>query len=58
MNGPAPERPGYREPMVWLLVALLLASVLGSLTTLAIALRADGDEQHILDRPEPTVPEP
>lgn len=32
------ERPALREPMVWLMLALPLAALLGGIVTLAIAL--------------------
>lgn len=44
MNRPTPDptRPWYREPMVWLVLALPAAAVIGSLATVLISLRADG----------------
>lgn len=38
------KRPWYREPMVWLMLALPAAAVIAGLTTVAIAVRASGDD--------------
>ncbi|HBS13532.1 MAG TPA: hypothetical protein DD977_01210, partial [Alcanivorax sp.] len=35
---PDPERPWYRHGLVWLVIALPAASVVGGLATLAIAI--------------------
>jgi len=37
-------RPWYREPMVWLMLALPAAAVVAGLSTVVIALRASGDD--------------
>lgn len=36
------SRPAWREPMLWLVVALPLASVIAGITTLTLALRSGG----------------
>ncbi|PIQ38200.1 MAG: hypothetical protein COW59_03090 [Lysobacterales bacterium CG17_big_fil_post_rev_8_21_14_2_50_64_11] len=38
------KRPWQREPMVWLMMALPAAAVVAGLTTVAIAVRASGDD--------------
>lgn len=38
------KRPWYREPMVWLMLALPAAAVVAGLSTVAIAVRASGDD--------------
>lgn len=38
------KRPWYREPMVWLMIALPAAAVVAGLSTVAIAVRASGDD--------------
>lgn len=38
------KRPWHREPMVWLMLALPAAAVIAGLTTVAIAVRASGDD--------------
>jgi hypothetical protein len=43
MNVPAP-RHALREPMVWLVVALPLASVIAGFTTLVLAVRSGGSD--------------
>lgn len=37
MTRPAPERPWYREPMLWLVIALPAAAVIGCVATVLIA---------------------
>ncbi|MDP1696682.1 MAG: FixH family protein [Xanthomonadaceae bacterium] len=37
-------RPWYREPMVWLMIALPAAVVIAGLSTVVIAVRASGDD--------------
>ena len=39
-----PERSPWREPMVWMLVALPLGSVVASAWLIAAALRSGGDD--------------
>ena len=34
-----PGRPWYREPMVWLVISIPLAAVIGGLVTLGLAIR-------------------
>ncbi|TAK53620.1 MAG: hypothetical protein EPO25_09960 [Gammaproteobacteria bacterium] len=34
-----PSRPWYREPMVWLVIAIPFAAVIGGLVTLGLAIR-------------------
>lgn len=41
---PNDTRPWYREPMVWLMMALPAAAVVAGLSTLAIAVRSSGDD--------------
>lgn len=41
---PASTRPWYREPMVWLMLALPAAAVVAGLSTVVIAVRASGDD--------------
>lgn len=41
---PTGTRPWYREPMVWLMMALPAAAVVAGLSTVAIAVRASGDD--------------
>lgn len=36
-----PPRPWYREPLVWLLIALPLSAVLGGIATITLAIRSD-----------------
>ncbi len=38
---PHPSRPWYREPYVWLLIAIPAAAVLTGLITLAFAIASD-----------------
>lgn len=38
------KRPWYREPMVWMMIALPAAAVIAGLSTVAIAVRASGDD--------------
>src|SRR3546814_4704889 len=45
MSGqPTSTRPWYREPMVWLMLALPAAAVVAGLSTVVIAVRASGDD--------------
>lgn len=45
MSGrPTDHRPWYREPMVWLMMALPAAAVIAGLSTVVIAVRASGDD--------------
>jgi len=44
MSPPAPIRPWYREPMLWLVLALPAAVVVAGFLTLAIAIRSGGDD--------------
>jgi hypothetical protein len=39
--GPAPARPWYREPFVWLLIAIPLTAVIVGFVGLALAIRSD-----------------
>lgn len=41
MSAPRREHRWYREPMVWLLIALPLTAVIGSFVSLALAIRSD-----------------
>ncbi len=41
---PAPHRPAWREPMVWLVVALPAAVIVAGISTLVIAVRAGGSD--------------
>lgn len=44
MTQPTDTRPWYREPMLWLVVALPAAVVVAGLLTLSIAIRSGGDD--------------
>jgi hypothetical protein len=41
MHGSSARVPWYREPLVWLLIALPLTAVIGGFVTLALAIRSD-----------------
>ncbi len=41
---PAKHRPAWREPMVWLVIALPAAVLVAGISTLVIAVRAGGDD--------------
>jgi hypothetical protein len=40
MDSDSSNRPWYREPMVWMMIALPMAAVVAGLSTLAIAIRS------------------
>jgi hypothetical protein len=41
MHDRSARTPWYREPMVWLLIAIPLAAVIGGFVTLALAIKSD-----------------
>ena len=51
---PAPHRPAWREPMVWLVTALPAAVLVAGISTLVIAIRAGGDDALPDDGPPPS----
>ena len=54
------QRPWYREPMMWLVIALPASSVVAGLTTLMLALRGPADPglavPHLPKGPPLSVP--
>ncbi len=57
MKDPAtapPNRPWYREPMVWLVIGIPLAAVIGGLVTLGLAIRG-GDTVVTAEEPDVSV---
>lgn len=46
-----PSRPWYREPMVWLVIGIPLAAVIGGLVTLGLAIQG-GDALVITAEPD------
>ena len=57
MKDPAtapPNRPWYSEPMVWLVIGIPLAAVIGGLVTLGLAIRG-GDTVVTAEEPDVSV---
>ncbi len=44
MTASAPHRPWYREPMLWLVIALPAAVIVAGVSTIAIAVSAGGSD--------------
>ena len=55
MNAAPQSAAWYREPMVWLLIAILALSLVAGFTILTFALRHPDAEVHSERRPQPAV---